>query len=240
MIKPTITVNAAAFDRKMAALRDNSPGAVSTALNRTAIYAKRREEEETRRVFQAPTPYTQRAFDIRWSTRNTLLAQVSVKNQAGGRLSPTHWLFAQVEGGARTQKAFEKALVSMGFLRSGHAAVPTRNAALDAYGNVSGGTIRSILSQLQRQTGSFVGPLKRRRGGAKALYFAVPDGGRSGNLGPGIYQRSGSGIRQIMVFTAALPRYTKRLDFYGVGKQAARDRFPIEARLAMKEVISLR
>jgi hypothetical protein len=68
----------------------------------------------------------------------------------------------------------------------------------------------------------------------------APDGDRSGNLRPGIYQRSGGGIRQVMVFTTALPRYSKRLDFYGVGKRTARERFPIEARLAMREVISLR
>jgi len=237
MIRVNVKVDTRGFDRKVANLKQNTPSATATALNRTGIFAQKREEDETRTVFKAPTPFTQRAFIVRWANRNNLLTQVAVKNQGGGRLTPDHWLFAQVEGGTRTQKAFERALSRMGFLGSGESAVPTHNASLDAYGNVSGSNIRSMLAQLQRQTGGST-PSKRRRA-AKAIYFAVPSGQKSGNLGPGIYQRTGRGIQQIMVFMKGLPRYTKRFDFYGVGKKAAQERFPIEIRLAMKQTIAL-
>lgn len=239
-MRVNVKVDTRGFDRKVANLKANTPSATATALNRTGIYAQHKEEDETRRVFNAPTPYTQRAFSVRWASKNNLLAQVAVRNQGGGRLSPDHWLYAEVEGGARGQKAFERALSGMGFLGSGESAVPTRNASLDSFGNVSSGTIRSILTQLQRQSATFVGPNRRQRRGSKtAQYFAVPSGQKSGNLTPGIYQRTGRGIKQIMVFMKGLPRYTKRLDFYGVGKQAAQDRFPIEMRLAMKQTIDL-
>lgn len=238
MIKVNVKVDTRGFDRKVANLKQNTPSAQATALNRTGQYAQKKEEDETRRAFNAPTSYTQRAFFIQFANRNNLLTRVAVKNQTGGRLSPDHWLFAQVEGGARTQKAFERSLSSMGFLASGEAAVPTRNATLDAYGNVPGGAIRSMLAQLRRQTGGTT-PSKGRRISKTAIYFAVPSGQQSGNLGPGIYQRTGRGIKQIMVFTKSMPQYSKRFDFYGVGRQAAQERFPIEMRLAMKQVIDL-
>lgn len=236
-MRVNVKVDTRGFDRKVANLKQNTPSATATALNRTGIYAQTKEQEETRRAFNAPTPFTQNAFRVQWANRNNLMARVAVKNQAGGRLSPDHWLFAQVEGGARTQKAFERALTSLGLLGSGEAAVPTRNAPLDGYGNVPGSAIRSMLAQLQRQASGTVA--KRRRSAKTAQYFAVPSGEKSGNLGPGIYQRTGRGIKQIMVFIKGMPRYAKRFDFYGVGKQAAQSRFPIEIRLAMKQTISL-
>jgi hypothetical protein len=236
MIRPKVTVNMDGFNRKIAGLKENTPKATATALTRTAQYAARKEEDETRRVFNAPTTYTQRAFFTQWATASNLQARVGVKNQSGGRLTPVHWLYAEVEGGEREQKAFERALSNMGFLSSGDSAVPTGAAPRDAYGNVGGGTIRSILSQLQTQQGGT--PAKRRRSAKTATYFGVPMGTRSGVLTPGVYMRTG-GVKQIFAFQQGKRRYSKRLDFFAVGRRAADERFPIEARLAMKQAIDL-
>lgn len=238
MIRAKVTVNTSNFDRKILAHKEGAQKSTVTALNRTAQYAQGKEQEATREVFSGPTPYTQNAFYTVRATTSNPSAKVGVKNQTGGRLSPDHWLFAQVMGGSRTQKAFERQLSSLGYLSGNAAAVPTHNAALDAYGNVSGGMIRSMLSQLQAQ--GRVTPGKRRRRAPSTLYFGIPMGQQSGNLGPGIYQRTGRGIKQVMAFISNLPRYSKRLDFYGVGKRAAEERFELEHRLAMRGVINAR
>jgi hypothetical protein len=177
MIKVGVKIDTSGFDRKLAQLKNGVLRATALALNNVGAQAQKAEEDETRRVFDRPTPYTQRAFFLSRATTERLIARVGVKNQSGGRLTPDHWLFAEVEGGNRTQKAFESALARLGFLSSGYAAVPTGKAKLDQYGNVTGSTIRSILSQLQQQTGA--APAKRRRS-RSAAYFAVPVNQRQG------------------------------------------------------------
>jgi len=238
-MKMIVKVDQSGFTRKLLNIQQGTPSATATALNRTAQYAQRQEEDETRRAFKSPTTFTQRAFYVGYANRSNLQSRVGVKNQTGGRLSPDHWLYAEVEGGERAQKAFERQLTTMGFLGSGDTAVPTHNAPLDGNGNVPGGLIRSMVAQLQQQGGN--SPVsKRRRVSKKALYFGVPSGQRSGNLGPGIYQRTGRGIKQIMVFLKGPRQYSRRMDFYGVGQQAAKDRFPIEMRLAMKQTVDFK
>jgi hypothetical protein len=89
MIKVNVRIDTRGFDRKI-----------------NSLNAQRREQDATRSAFNAPVPFTQNAFFTKWARPNDLTATVMVKNQTGGRLSPTHWLFAQVEGGNRAQKAF--------------------------------------------------------------------------------------------------------------------------------------
>src|SRR5438105_2243248 len=76
MIRSKIAVNMDGFNRKIAGLKQNTPKATATALTRTAQYAARKEEDETRRVFNAPTTYTQRAFFTQWATAGNLQARV--------------------------------------------------------------------------------------------------------------------------------------------------------------------
>jgi hypothetical protein len=228
------------------------PYATSVALNECAAIARDADIAEMRKAFKSPVPYTLGALAIRRATKQNLVATVAVKNQSGGRLSPIHWLFPEVEGGSRNTKAFEKALTNLGVLPSGWSAVPAGGAPLDAYGNVSGALVRKILSVLQNS--GFVGPrlpgiegsvgrrlaAKRRRARATAAYFAVAPGDEEkGGLRPGIYQRLGAReLRIIYVFLARVPSYRKRYNFYEIGMSAANRAFPEQFDIAMAKAIA--
>jgi hypothetical protein len=229
-----------------AAASDQVPYATMLALNNTAKIAKEAVVAEMRRAFRSPVPFTLGAIYVSRATKQKLMAQVSVKNQSGGRLSPVHWLYPEVEGGARSTKAFEKALQDLGALPSGWAAVPANDAPRDSFGNVSGAYIRRMLSVLQ-STG-MVGPKmpsaptnKVKRAQAKAKFFAIPGGAAKGSgLTPGIYQREGTRLWAIFAFIPRVPSYRKRYNFYEIGTAAADKAWPAEFEKAMAQAMATR
>lgn len=124
--------------------------AAAVALTRTAQRAEKAVIAEMPRAFDRPTPYTLRATRIVPATRENLTAQVWLKGRRGDPASrDTQHLFVQVFGGGRGAKALETRLRRIaGGLRSNEFLVPATGAPLDAFGNVSAGVVRSILSQL--------------------------------------------------------------------------------------------
>lgn len=191
------------------------PYAASTALTRVAQLAAKEElPAEMRRVFDRPTPYALNSLFVQASTVQTLSARVMVKNTAGSGVVPENFLQPEVEGGGRRDKGLEKALRYAGVLRSGERVVPSREIALDAYGNVPGGKVRSILNQLSVSTGKGPG------------VFAGEVGiGRT----RGIWLRAGKGkgrkITPLFIFTKAAPKYRPRLDFNAVAERTAKKHF---------------
>lgn len=206
--------------------KDQIPFATAYALTQTAKAAQKDVEGVIRRVFNAPTPYTQKAVFVRTATKQRLIAEVKLKDESAKGVPAVRYLIHHITGGSRGQKGFENLLVRQGLMLPGQYAIPTRAAKLDAYGNVPRGTLNAILSQLQasrdvlaRETPASKARAMKRRKRRVVRYF-VAQAGRAAtkHLAPGIYERVGFGfgqaIRPVFVFSDRPPKYRKRFPFY--------------------------
>lgn len=210
------------------------------ALTRTAVEIKAAEQEEMRGVFDRPTPFTLNAIYVRGATKSNPEAAVGIKDDATvlarASITPNRTLSAEIEGGGRHLKRFERLMQLSGFMPTGWYAVPGQFAKLDAYGNISRGQLIQILSQLRvNPTAGFdrdiaigrdkASQAKRRRAFARAggQFFSLPTG--RGKLPPGIYQRRSSALghaapRPVIVFVRSVS-YRRRFDFHGVAARTA-------------------
>lgn len=221
------------------------PYATARALTRAAQFAGKKLGEEIGRSFDRPTPYTLKATFVRPATKSNLTAEVKIKDEAIKSLPPIAWLGAEIYGGKRALKASERLLQRAGKMPPGQYLVPTRNAPLDQYGNVSRGQMQRILSDVraQRDPTANRGKTKRRKGQAlPQRYFSTwPVSKRTAHLKPGIWLSTtafgGSAARPVFLF-ASSPRYRVRLQFEKVVDGAARSRFPLEFALAMREALA--
>lgn len=220
------------------------PYATATALTRTAKHAATVElPAEMRSVFAGVTSWTLNSLRTEIATKDKLSARVAIKNIVPlGTVKPENFLQPEVEGGGRKLKRFENALRYAGVLRAGQYAMPGKDTALDANGNVSGADVRTILSALKgiravsatrdRATGK---RLSKGRKLANDLFVGKPNGGTRPD---GIWRREGKRLRPLFVFTNRAPTYSKRLDFTGVVQRVALDRFRPEFEKALQAMVS--
>lgn len=216
------------------------PYAASTALTRTAqIAAKKDLPDAMRAAFINPTPFTLNSLFVKPATKENLSARVMVKDSTSRGVVPEKFLFPEVAGGSRNEKGFEKALRYAGWLKNGERAIPGGAAKLDAYGNVSGPTIRSLLAMIMNagarsSTRDRSGKkLKKGRWLANDIFVGTPNGG---NRPAGIWRREGHRIRPLFIFTSKQPLYRARLDFEGIALKCANTNFKIEFNRAFEEM----
>ncbi len=194
------------------------PYAAATALTRCAVRAKTTDiPNAMRAVFDRPTPYAINSLFVVPAKKDQLSARIMVKNEAGRGVVPENFLFPEVAGGGRREKGFERALRYGGFMQQNERAIPAAGVKLDAYGNVSGPKIRSILTALK----------------------ASPQGGAAKRPGTvfagkvrktrGVWQRKAKGgLLPLFIFTTKAPAYSQRLDFTGVAQKTAQRNFKDE------------
>jgi hypothetical protein len=191
------------------------PYAAATALTKNIKRAQTAVVGEMSTSFRNPTAYTLGATRIEIATKDKLSARLAVKDQrAGTGTRPESFLLPEVEGGGRSEKGFERALRFAGILFSGERAMPGAGVQLDASGNVPVATVRSILRQVSRP-----GAAQRRAVGG---IFAGAVGRKQTR---GVWQRDGSGLKPLFIFTRTLPTYRARFDFAGAAATAVRDNF---------------
>jgi hypothetical protein len=218
--------------------------AAVVALTRTAQDVRAAEQREIDDSFDRPNPYTRNAIFVRPATRQTMEAQVGIKDDlSGGRgaRAQSTYLEPQIEGGGRRLKAFERALRSLGVMDGTQYVVPGQAARIDAYGNIERGQILQVLSQLRAFTGAETvsrNLVARKRAAAfrraGGQYFAVGPYKRGG-LAPGIYQRQVASRRlvgpasprprPVMIFVDRA-QYEQRFDFWSAGRFAIERSFP--------------
>ncbi|MEM8552767.1 MAG: hypothetical protein AAGF45_10340 [Pseudomonadota bacterium] len=198
--------------------RKQLPFFVSRALNDCAFGGRRDLQDTVRQVFDRPKPFTVNSPFVRKATKSDLSASVEFKDElASGRGTPAgKYLQAQVFGGERRHKRFEKALIARGIMERDQFAVPGPAAKLDKYGALSGGLIMRILSALgaTQDVGFQQAQTARSRGRNKnrAVDFARP--------GDMILQRKGSRVEPVLIFTYSLD-YEPRLPMQRVLERAA-------------------
>ncbi len=200
--------------------------ATRVALTRTGQKVKAAEEHEMRDVFRNPTPFTMSSLFLKPATATNLVAEVKIKDFAGKGTPASVFLAAQIKGGTRGQKRFERALQSIGALPSGYRVVPGAGAKMDAYGNMNRGQIVQILSYFKAfpdaaNAGYAANMTDKRkaslaRGTAKKQGFAYFVGRPGDRLPLGIYQRlnfaRGTAIRPVMIFVSSVT-YEPIFDF---------------------------
>lgn len=198
------------------------------ALTRTGLDVRAAEYEEMRSVFDRPTRFTLNSIFVRPATMSKPEAIVNVKDETGG-VTPAQYLSAEIDGGQRAIKRFEKRLQLDGAMPRGWFAVPGQFARLDEFGNISRGQITQILSQLTRTKVSGYAAditVRSRQGAIKRAggeFIALPNG--RGKLRPGIYQVRATAFGRTspkpIVIYVPKAQYRRRLDFFGVARRAA-------------------
>lgn len=242
------------IDKAVASMRDfprnQLPFAIASALTKTAQDVLDAEKREMKDVFDRPTPYTMDSFYIRPASKTKLVASVGIKDFAGKGTPAIKFLSAQINGGARKQKRFERALQSVGALPSGYYAVPGSGAKLDAYGNLDRGLIVQLLSYFKAfpEMGYKANMTDKRKaalakGNAKkgvmgVTYFVGSPGDR---LPIGIWGRyslgHGSAIKPILIFIKSA-HYQPLLDFYYVSDSVSRATMERNVRDSVGKVIA--
>lgn len=197
---------------------DRIPSITRNALNDTIEDARYAEMGKIRGVFDRPRPITERSPLFRKATKETLTAEVYIRDEGAGRRPPARYLLPQVVGGPRPATGFEVALRRRGILMPGEFIIPAIGVKRDAYGNLPRGLITRIMSQLQLFTaaGFSANETKRsrKRNPGRVRYF-VPAGAKAergiSRLPRGIYERRGNKIRGVVMFVRQ-PVYRKRYD----------------------------
>jgi len=211
------------------------PFATALGLTRTAELAKRALEDEMRSVFDRPTRWTLNSLRLFPAKKGNLVARVWMKNDAEKSTPPTRWLNPQIEGGKRQDKRAERLLRDRGILPDGKYVVPGRDAKLNAYGNLSRGQIQKVLSGLGAQFDKYQNSTNSARSAAnRRAYFVL---GR-GDSAIGIAQRTGRRSIKIILAFVSRPRYSQRLDFYGVGERVAAENLGREVVKAMQQALA--
>src|SRR5690554_748722 len=125
----------------MAAVKNQIPFTLATALTRTAQNAKRSIEAEIPRAFDTPTRWTLNSLRLEPARKTKLQAVVAVKDKVSRGNPALFWLAPEVDGGGRGDKRAEMALKTAGLLPNGLQAVPGRGAKLNRFGNMTKGAI---------------------------------------------------------------------------------------------------
>lgn len=212
--------------------------AVAKALNSTGyIITQRVMPRVLDTVFDRPTPWVKRGFEYMKAEPQKLTLKIRAKEEAGKGNPAYKILQAQVYGGARAAKRFEKRLRYAGVLGKNEFIIPGRHARLDRYGNQSPGQIIQILSSLSAfdETGYLMNRSTRNPRNRKQLQIFVARRGDKAtkHLSPGIYERRGRKIRQLMKFVRQ-PQYKIRLEFEDIVEQSFNQIFQRELAYRLK------
>lgn len=229
--------------------------ATQRALLKTAQHVKTAETAEMGRAFKNPTRWTLGAMRVKATNKFTV--EVGIVDPGGYYKRAASYLGTQVGGGQRRAKAMEKALQSHGLLPSGWFTVPGEGARIDAFGNMSVGQVKQILSWFDAaenwagstQNMGFKGRQKRMNGTRKTAGFEYmvvqPSGVRTFKGArdiralkqPGIYQRTfmghGAAIKPILIFVKSA-RYQIRFNFERVAQATANAMWQAEFDTAIK------
>jgi hypothetical protein len=166
-------------------------------------------------VFDRPTPFTLKAFNVYRSDRRTLTASVRLKDSP--KLGEKHFLIPQILGGSRDLKRSERWLRGSGILPPGKFIRPGPGARLNSYGNISGPQMVQILSVLKAfpETGYQMNITERskKRNKKPRNFFVL----RKSGSPTGVFERRGGALRPVLTFIGR-PQYRRRFNFYNVAE----------------------
>lgn len=213
--------------------------ATAVALTRTMKGAEQDLYAEMRRVWDRPTPFSQRSLRVVPATKDTLEASVEIKDRSYSKssLAPQQIYEHQYFGGARKQKAIERYAQRAGLISANEILVPASGAKLDAYGNMSRGQVQQVMSQLRLGLDPYAWSSKSKRSQTNQAKAGRMFWSRGGHLARGIWIRRGRATQPLML-VADSPNYRARMDMQRVGMAAFDKRFEAEFDRAYLSAIS--
>ncbi len=197
--------------------KEQIPFATRQATNAVAFQMREEWRKQAMRQFDRPRALTLNAILYHKAVKGQRdYAEVYVRDEAFKGTPPAKYLQAQVNGGERKLKPFERLLRDKGILPAGEFAVPGKGAQLDSHGNIKAAQITQILSQLgaqndPQQNTTEASTARRRNKRVKSRgeeYFAPrrndPNRYRHAHLPLGVYERVqtgfGGAIRSVLHF----------------------------------------
>lgn len=196
------------------------PKAQRTAAENTGRYVYGALRSEMQEVFDRPTRWALGGLRFKQPTVASPMVRIWLEEFGGKGIPAADFLAAEILGGTRKAKRFERALQARGLLPKGSFAVPGKQAPIDGFGNVPGPFIVRMLSDLQAfgEQGYRANRRGVRRGARKTNYFFVPRKGS--HLKPGVYWHMPNGMLGCVFVFVSKVHYQARFDFYGVGRRA--------------------
>ena len=214
------------------------PDAVGKAVRDTLFDVRFALYEEMEDVFDRPTPFIVPKNKKKPGRRGSLFVEYSIKDQngrvyakdlkgaVGSSLTAEEILLPHITGQDREHKRFEKALYRMGALPKNWYAVPSEEARLDKYGNLTRGSITQMLSYLRANPDAMQNTTTKSMAAKKEKYsyFVVRD--RSGRP-YGIKKRTSKRIaRWFVIFVSGSDYEADNLDFEYVGELVIKRQWP--------------
>lgn len=248
-VEINIHSNVREVERSLSMLeRRQMPFAISTALNDSTRDSRVALQKHMGKVFDKPVARTLRSVKIKTGTKAKPVTSIWIDDEPGKGIAPAKYLMAEIFGGVRHQKRFERALQAKGLMPPGTFAVPGPGAPLDGSGNIPGSFIVQLLSyfaafseqgyraNMTQKRKAKIHGIKRSTGGYKTIggvmYFVANGRGRSYHLAPGIYKKTGIhgvDITPLILFVKS-PAYTVRLQFEKIVEGTVRTTFPVRLR----------
>lgn len=202
------------------------PQVATDTINHVANIAAKKVRAAMQAVFDRPTLYTLNSVYVLPAKviSTEAFAYVSIKDWPDKGIAANKYLSPQIYGGARNLKRSEEALMRRGFLPTGSlATAPGKGMKLNAYGNIPGSTMVSILSGLgafsevgYTASRTVKSAAKKSKSKTKPRQFAVFDPPGKGVLG--VYERYGTDRRKIkpLIAFVQIPQYKPRLKFHEI------------------------
>lgn len=224
-------------ERSLKNLHKQTGYALMQAINDTAFDVRKAEQREMDDSFEPLRPYVRRGVKVEKATRETLAARVYLETSPNKGNAVNSILRAQVFGGTRKLKKFERALIAKKVMPDDHYAVPGAAAQLDKYGDMKASQIQQILSWFSTygEVGHTANMTDKKRARLKKVtrrsagveYFSGQP--RGTNLPNGVWMRETlfgqrSRIRPVLIFIK-WARYEKRYDFYFAAELEAKKVF---------------
>ena len=196
------------------------PRAQVDAASQTGRYVFAALRSEMEQVFDRPTDWVLKGLRFQQPTTARPMVRIWLEEFGGKGIPAADVLAAEIQGGKRKRKRFERALIQAGKMPATAYAVPGRLAPLDAHGNVPGSFIVRMLSDLQAfgEQGYRANRRGRRTGTRRTNYFFVPR--PSSPLPPGVWWHLPNGLIGPVFLFVGQQTYRRRYDFYGVAERA--------------------
>jgi hypothetical protein len=191
--------------------KKNMPFALQRTINDLAFAIREQTYNEMQAKFDRPRPdFTLRSIVVeKANSKQAPEAWVGVRKDGGFRRSLAH----QFNGDTRAWKRVEGAFEKLGVLPAGMNMVPSRDMALDNFGNVPVQIIRRLLKE---PWGEILKKRNNLRLKVGSGYFVVHRGDKI-KLHPGIWHRSEDfGLTPIMIF-GKRANYQQRINMETIG-----------------------
>ena len=195
------------------------PFSISQGLNTTAFDVRTGLNKGTISAFNKPVSFTQKAFLVKKSSKRDLKAFIFAIDKKGK--DRARYLRFGIKGGARPQKGFERyfqGVANDGTIKPGSYFIPTSFVKVNASGNVTLSTLKTISKGLKEKSYKPKGK-KGTRGG---FFIGTP---RNNNLPPGIYRRNHEELHPYFIATTNKPDYTPRFNIVKIGDKIVDRRF---------------